>query len=396
MILGSVAALLDQYDADLKYLSQRAIFAVMSRSARRVLPVLAFEGEAPTYHCPVEGIIRLAERFAAGGFVASSDATAALEAIGDGKEDGFLLAQPPAKSKTHVRRSAAHLAEALRGFLADRLSADTGAIARRSIEGKKLVKRSAAAAALEALASLESVPEGMRTGELFFEYDRRRLATGSPQAFRRLGDPVDPSEEGPLGVLWPQGTPSWYEQGWQRLHELEPVRPAEGARADGPPQPSPQELFVASPSVAQLALLCRAAGPVGSVPDLTVTSRRLVPSKPTAIQHLDVVQEAIGERLVRLVSGLARDASVRPEAPDRVLISHDRDHLAEEVERLLARRLGLDPKAKAYDDFRTALAIDFYDWLTAHPELRTQMRGEFDGQRFYVRCPQVRRRTNIS
>jgi hypothetical protein len=45
-----------------------------------------------------------------------------------------------------------------------------------------------------------------------------------PQPTRELGDPIDPSEEGPLGTLWPCGEPTWYAERLQRMGKASPAR----------------------------------------------------------------------------------------------------------------------------------------------------------------------------
>jgi hypothetical protein len=42
--------------------------------------------------------------------------------------------------------------------------------------------------------------------------DLDRLIALNPGAPDALGAPIDPSEAGPLGPLWPQGVPEWYTE----------------------------------------------------------------------------------------------------------------------------------------------------------------------------------------
>ena len=147
-------------------------------------------------------------------------------------------------------------------------------------------------------------------------------------------------------------------------------------------------MFRASEGVASLALRCLAPGHSPPV----VTSRRYLTSEQAPEDNLDLVGEAVGERLVRLASGMAGRAALSKNPPERILVLRDPEHFAEDLEKELAGRLGLSVQAKEFRDFRAALAGEFRDWLVENPEVREQMRGEFDNARFFIRCPPIRRR----
>ena len=151
-------------------------------------------------------------------------------------------------------------------------------------------------------------------------------------------------------------------------------------------------MFLPSSQVARMALHCRDRSGREQVPDLSVTSRRAVPWGRDVSDHLDVVREAIGERLVRLVSGLAVEAALREAPSGRMLVLTDGKRFTPQVEQRLAERLGLSRTAKEFSEFQMSLATAFFQWLTDHPRLRERMRGEIEDEEFYVRYPVLRRR----
>jgi hypothetical protein len=151
-------------------------------------------------------------------------------------------------------------------------------------------------------------------------------------------------------------------------------------------------MFVASAQAAEFALRCQDKSGGEAIPDLRVTSRRALPRGAKAAQRLEVAREAIGERLVRLVSGLGTEASLADNPQGRVLILRDPHHFSAEVENRLTERLGLSSSADAFGEFRTILGNEFYRWLVDHPEQRERMRGQFEDEQFFIRFPVLRRR----
>ncbi|HET6878602.1 MAG TPA: hypothetical protein VFI31_00420 [Pirellulales bacterium] len=94
----------------------------------------------------------------------------------------------------------------------------------------------AASASDSALAKLTDYPNlsaCRRQGEAewikaAFSFDLDRLYELRRGDWREWGHPLDPSESGPLGELWPDGTPAWFVAGQRRLTgcralTLEPV-----------------------------------------------------------------------------------------------------------------------------------------------------------------------------
>lgn len=70
--------------------------------------------------------------------------------------------------------------------------------------------------------------------------DLAKLARLKLGAFPERGDPIDPSENGPLGLLWPRVRPDWWHN--PRMTETPenrfgPTRPE--PRIDEPPEPDP-------------------------------------------------------------------------------------------------------------------------------------------------------------
>jgi hypothetical protein len=146
-----------------------------------------------------------------------------------------------------------------------------------------------------------------------------------------------------------------------------------------------------SPDVARLALRCQESRSDRSVPDLLVTSRRVAPFGAKTEDHLDIVREAVGERLVRLVSDLTCEAAFQEKPPERVEVMRG-DRFSKDINRELIVDLGLSPKkAVEFSAFEAALARDFRVWLRANQKARGLMRGEFEGDMLFIRCPLVRR-----
>ena len=149
--------------------------------------------------------------------------------------------------------------------------------------------------------------------------------------------------------------------------------------------------FLVEAPVARLALRCH-LGPSSTVPDLTVSSRNVVPPGRSAEDSLGVVQEVIGERVTRLITGVAAQAGLGQQTPQRVLILPDQERFVDSIESELVKRLGVAQKAENYPEFIAALAKNLYQWLEQHAESRKKLSAEFDGGRLYLLSPVLKRR----
>jgi hypothetical protein len=382
------SSILDLHERQFRRLTQRASLVVVARAARRVLPLLVEQRSEIAYYWPAEGAIRLAETLAGGGLVTALDANEAQQTLGLNSEKDLWREWTSSRTMFHVRACVEHAAMAAR-FAAYAVNEDHEFYPTdQSEDVARSVPRAAAVAGLEALQAVQSLQPQTETADLFLDGERALLATDSPVAYREVGLPIDSGPEGPLGPLWPAGPPSWY-----RLPPYS-VRVAGGLPPDGAPPRTPEvdsEMFVASAQATDLALRCLDRSGEESIPDLRVTSRRAF-VRGSKAQRLEVAREAIGERLVRLVSGLATESALQDKPPTRVLVLIDPTHFSTEVEQRLAQRLGLSPSADDFADFGTVLASEFRHWLQEHSGQRDRMRGEFEGHQFFVRCPRLRRR----
>ncbi len=383
------SSLLELREGQFRQLTQRASLAVVARTARRILPLLVQQEGEIAYYWPAEGATRLAETLAGGGLVTVHDAQEAQKALRLDSEGLLWREWSSRRTPFHVRACVEHLALAAR-FVACALNDDCECSPTdQGEEVARRVPRAVAVAALEALEAVQSLQPQVDTADTLLDQERELLSTHSPLGYRDLGPPIDPGPGGPLGPLWPAGTPLWYRP---------PPYPGRVVKRF-PPEAAPQPptaldpgLFVASAEAANLALHCRDRSGRQTVPDLRVTSRRVVQHGKEA-ERLDVAREAIGERLVRLVSGLGTETALGDKPPSRVLVLRDPHHFSEEVEQRLTERLGLSPSADALADFRSTLAEEFHRWLREHPDRRERKRGEFEGEQFFVRCPVLRRRS---
>jgi hypothetical protein len=67
-----------------------------------------------------------------------------------------------------------------------------------------------AAAAAAATAAEDIARAAWSTGRAAARGDLQRLGALKLGRPGTLGKPIDPAEEGPLGLLWPGGAPAWY------------------------------------------------------------------------------------------------------------------------------------------------------------------------------------------
>jgi hypothetical protein len=175
----------------LRQLSLRALVALLARNARRVQPLFAngrLDDVDPQSLRAIEDAIRSAEAYAAGAPAAADDGTAA-----------FAVAM-----RCRLELSPVAFVAALAACTADHAA---GVGVRPEAEDE------AQATAAQALVYFDAfLPEGTDPCPAQAEYEAL-LARGGP-ASPAAGEPIDSSEAGPLGPLWPAGkAPPWFRRG---------------------------------------------------------------------------------------------------------------------------------------------------------------------------------------
>ncbi len=178
---------------DLKQIPLRALVAYAARCARRVH--ILFEGRVVDleYRAKVEGPIQIAERFARGDAGTGDDAWRSAMAAGDA-----AIAAARAAGDADLEAVANAALEAAATALAA-LEADLGretADARYRDAIERVVALGSAQAAWAAVAAWATAIDAA-----WADFDQLlKLHLGS---FPELGQPIDPSESGQLGPLWP-------------------------------------------------------------------------------------------------------------------------------------------------------------------------------------------------
>ncbi|MBV8267584.1 MAG: hypothetical protein JO252_14765 [Planctomycetaceae bacterium] len=177
----------------LAQLPHHAAVAFAARCARRVQPL--------THALPQQGRDAIdrasesAEAFAKGTADAAADAAAA-------RADAARADAARADAEAAVAAKAAGAARAG----AEAAWADAADVARADAAGAAAAWAAAAALVAGAAAADEAAAWAAASSDL----DRLiALKRGEPDT---LGAPIDQSEAGPLGPLWPQGMPEWYTQ----------------------------------------------------------------------------------------------------------------------------------------------------------------------------------------
>jgi PTS system nitrogen regulatory IIA component len=191
-----VIALLDEADQvlavfpsqdELTQLPLRALVAYAARCARRVQPFFALSDDHPEkqrHVAAVERAIRIAEEFVRGIPVAASDATEASDAASKASHAAAWPAWAATRAATGAARAAARAAARDSAWFTSFTYYAWSAVEDWCIAAQATEARAAGAAAARS------------------DFDQlRRLGLGQ---FPELGEPIDPSEDGPLGPLWPE------------------------------------------------------------------------------------------------------------------------------------------------------------------------------------------------
>ena len=151
--------------------------------------------------------------------------------------------------------------------------------------------------------------------------------------------------------------------------------------------------FVASPQTVTRLIAAR-EHPVWVSPQLNFTSR-LAPSTPQD-SNPEVVQVAVGERVIRLVGTFARRAITVDPATRRVLVATSDHKFIPRLEDDLVPRIGLVPKVPETGQVLRDLAEDFFRWASSEPSASDDFGVEVDyaTSQVFVRCPNLAARVD--
>lgn len=183
---------------DLKRLPLRAIVAFAARCARRVQPL--DRGAATTR---LEFAIDFAERFAKDEEIRWHDAVDA------GREAAVSEAEHVADAAANAADAASRVAK-ISDNIANADCAPNNLYIARDASARAVVTAAYSAAALAADAAASVSPLAADVSSSAANRDYKRLMELEPGNFPALGRPIDPTETGPLGPLWPNGEPEWY------------------------------------------------------------------------------------------------------------------------------------------------------------------------------------------
>ncbi len=182
---------------DLKKLPLGAIVAYAVRCARRVQPLYgraAGIAELPTHEAAVEWAISLAESFCLSHDVSAYAYNAAYGAR-TATED--VAARDAARAAAAAVRAAAYAFDLPKSAVYDRPLYASRVAAEADDAGQAAVR--AAGHASDGASAVHAASA-----------DFARLLELNQGTFPKLGEPIDPTENGPLGPLWPEGPPEWF------------------------------------------------------------------------------------------------------------------------------------------------------------------------------------------
>jgi hypothetical protein len=185
---------------DLGSLCLRATVALAARCARRVRPGMDdlpadFPNRAEALAI-LDVALANAEDYARAHIMPHAQADSNARAAFEVGEAAYPYRRLGAYAVAHAARAAAAAIQA-----GERATESTGMEVLASAYGANRVALTAGSGA-----RLDEATTIQVRAAILADYEAlRRLCPGS---FRDLGDPVDPSEQGPLGVLWPDGVPA--------------------------------------------------------------------------------------------------------------------------------------------------------------------------------------------
>ena len=177
---------------DLKQLPLGAIVAYAVRCARRVQPLYgraAGIAELPKHEAAVEGAISLAENFCLSHDVSAAayDAAYAARDAADAAD-----AKDAARAAAAAARAAAYAFDVPKSAVYDR-PVYASRVAAEAVDAAEAAARAA-----------DHAFDGARAVEAAARADFDRLLKLNQGTYPKLGQPIDPTENGPLGPLWPR------------------------------------------------------------------------------------------------------------------------------------------------------------------------------------------------
>lgn len=185
---------------DLEKLPLGAIVAYAVRCARRVQPLYgraAGIAELAKHEAAVGWAISLAEDFClshvvnAAAYDAAYVARTSVEAVD---------ARDAARAAAAAARAAAYAFDVPRSAVYDR-AVYASRVAAEAVDGAKAAARAA-----------DHASDGARVVEAAARADFDRLLELNQGTYPKLGQPIDPTENGPLGPLWPAEAPTWWQK----------------------------------------------------------------------------------------------------------------------------------------------------------------------------------------
>jgi hypothetical protein len=189
----------------LAQLPHRARVAVAARCARRVEPLTwGLEAEVRT---AVSRAIGIAEKFACGersGASSSAAARVSAATVRAAAARVSAAAYAGDAARATVRAAAARVSTyATDAAASDAAAAEAAAAAARFADAVSAYATNAANWTL----AVTDLPSNLMPAVLADIEKLEALRLGSPN---ETGDPIDSSEAGPIGTLWPHGAPWWY------------------------------------------------------------------------------------------------------------------------------------------------------------------------------------------
>ena len=184
-------------------LPHHAVVAFAARCARRVQPLTHVLSQQD--QDAIDRALASAEAFAKGAAAArAADTRAAARAADARAADAARTATRAADAAWADAARAADAAWATAAWATAR-AADADAVA-AAAAAADWAAYAAAAADWAANAAARAAARAAAASDL------ERLSALNPGEPDPLGAPIDPSEAGPLGPLWPQGVPEWYTE----------------------------------------------------------------------------------------------------------------------------------------------------------------------------------------
>jgi hypothetical protein len=200
---------------DLKKLPLRAIVAFAARCARRVQPLYELPAQGKKldrYIASVNDAVIIAERFAVDADDASDAATShrglAADIAAQVAIDTYTAgASPDTARASYTSRAARAAASAASAAM---IAAETRSGLKSKFAPFFVAERAADAERSAAAAADAVVANNSTSVRIAAQLDYERLLALNLGHFRDLGEPIDATEAGPLGPLWPGEPPTWY------------------------------------------------------------------------------------------------------------------------------------------------------------------------------------------